>query len=67
MLTLQSSEPHCFPVAPGLNTTQLNPGLLDVRTAVEWMRDDIAKFGGVSIGGPTWVIGVAMLTGPERS
>ncbi|KAI5845481.1 Alpha/Beta hydrolase protein [Tricharina praecox] len=35
-----------FPAAPGLNATQLNPGLLDVRRAVEWVWDNIANFGG---------------------
>ncbi|KZM19150.1 hydrolase [Ascochyta rabiei] len=35
-----------FPNAPGLNQSELNLGILDIRFAVEWVRDNIASFGG---------------------
>jgi len=31
----------------GLAAQQKNPGMLDIRFAVEWTRDNIAAFGGV--------------------
>jgi carboxylesterase type B len=34
-----------FPGAPGLS--EQNLGILDQRLAVEWVRDHIAKFGGM--------------------
>jgi len=35
-----------FPGAPGLADGKLNPGLLDVRAAIEWTKANIASFGG---------------------
>lgn len=34
-----------FPGADGLNGAR-NPGLMDIRMAVEWLRDNVASFGG---------------------